>query len=364
MKVLMISADSSVAQLDSEARGRMREYAGLVDELHVVVANVAGEARGCGQEHHEGALHVYPTCSRSRIARTWDAYRRTSSIINDRGWTAARDVLVTTQDSFELGLVGVLLRAKFKFKLQVQCHVDFLSPFFANERLINRVRVLLARFVLRRADAIRVVSERIAASVVAGGIAPREKISVLPMWVDVEAVRAAATHDLHAQFPEFKKIILMASRLTNEKQTLWACRALQDLCTREQLGIVVLGDGPERVALTALPQVRTLGWVNDIAPYLKGADIFVNVSLYEGYGRTLVQAAASGTPTVTTDVGVARELFERQAIVPVGDAAELQAAAEKMLATAVTPAKPSIASRDEFLQLMRTTWKRALGVLW
>lgn len=355
----MISADTSVAQLDSEARGRMREYAGLVDELHVVVANVAGEQHGCGQEHHEGALHVYPTCSRSRIARTWDAYRRTASIINDRGWSAARDVLVTTQDPFELGLVGVLLRAKFKLKLQAQCHVDFLSPFFANERMINRVRVLLARFVLRRADAIRVVSERIATSITAASIAPREKISVLPMWVDVEAVRTAAAHDLHTQFPEFKKIILMASRLTHEKQTLWACRALQDLCTREQLGIVVLGDGPERVALTALPHVRTLGWVSDIAPYLKGTDMFVNASLYEGYGRTLVQAAAAGTPTVTTDVGVARELFDAHAIVSVGDATELVVAIEKNLASAAISLAPRLLTHDTFSEQMQVQWERA-----
>lgn len=357
MKVLMISGDSSIARVDSEARGRMREYSAFVEELHVVVANAASEKHGCGQEHHEGCLHVYPTCSRWLLARPFDAFSRAKQVIAERGWSGAPDVLVTTQDPFELGVVGALLCKEFRLKFQPQIHVDFLSPFFSAESILNRVRAVSARYVLRRAERIRVVSERIAASLVAAHIAPRKKIDVLPIWVDCNAVRVAPTHDFRTQFSEFKKIILMASRLTHEKQTLWACAALRDVCERTGAGIIVLGDGPELAALASMPHVRTLGWVGDTAPYLKGTDLFVNASLYEGYGRTLVQAAAAGTQTITTDVGVAREYFASEAIASVGDGVALAGAVEHALTTDLPkPTAPSQISKEGYLKKMASTW--------
>ena len=37
------------------------------------------------------------------------------------------------------------------------------------------------------------------------------------------------------------------------------------------------------------------------------ADLVLAPSLYEGYGMVVVEALASGTPVISTDVGVARE---------------------------------------------------------
>ena len=42
--------------------------------------------------------------------------------------------------------------------------------------------------------------------------------------------------------------------------------------------------------------------------YYKTADLFLNTSLFEGYGMTLVEARAAGCKVVSTDVGVAREV--------------------------------------------------------
>ena len=158
----MISLDQSILSVSSEARERMRAYAGLTDELHVIVANMHSR----GQEHHEGALHVYPTNSSGAVRRVWDTFTRARAVMTERTLSGA-DVLLTTQEPFEIGLVGVLLRNKFRVKLQVQCHVDFLNPYFFREKILNMVRGVIALQVLRRADGIRVVSERIKSSILA-----------------------------------------------------------------------------------------------------------------------------------------------------------------------------------------------------
>ncbi len=44
--------------------------------------------------------------------------------------------------------------------------------------------------------------------------------------------------------------------------------------------------------------------------YLKTADIFLNTSLYEGYGLSIVEAAAAGLAIVTSNVGITPEIIE------------------------------------------------------
>jgi len=43
----------------------------------------------------------------------------------------------------------------------LQIHTDIMSPYFARESVLNRARVQIAKFLIPRADAIRVVSPRI-----------------------------------------------------------------------------------------------------------------------------------------------------------------------------------------------------------
>lgn len=74
-------------------------------------------------------------------------------------------------------------------------------------------------------------------------------------------------------------------------------------------------------------RMHLLGWRDDVARILRGADVLVHPARQEPLGRVLLEAAASGLPVVATDVGGTREIFpsnETGAIlVPAGDAAAL-----------------------------------------
>ena len=63
------------------------------------------------------------------------------------------------------------------------------------------------------------------------------------------------------------------------------------------------------------------GWSDDIVSYYKTADLFLLTSDYEGYGMTLIEAAAAGCPIVTTDVGAVGEIITKDnaLVCPVGD---------------------------------------------
>lgn len=352
----MLSTDMHILEIGSPVYVRMREYAGLAEELHIVVLC----AKKSGVELHDGNLHIYPTNSEKKLQRLFDAYKIAANIIETRNLNED-DSLISCQDPFELGMIGLRLKKRFGLRLQLQVHTDFANKFFIAESLKNKARRAIAWRTLARADGIRVVSERIKTSLL-----PRidkNKITVLPIFVDIEAIRATDAIDLHSRFPQFKKIILMASRLTHEKQVVWACAALGAVVEKHpDLGIVILGDGPERAALEQISYVRVAGWAENVVAYMKGADLFLNTSLYEGYGRTLVEAAASGVPVITTNVGVAPEIFENGSIIEPTDAGALGDAVVAMIEGLIIPAQPRlpVTTKAEYSQAYLIAWQSCL----
>lgn len=357
----MLSTDTSILEIGSVVYKRMREYAGLVDELHIIILC----RKKSGVELHDGNLHVYPTNSEKKIGRLIDAYNKAAEIIETRDFHEA-DSLVTCQDPFELGYVGVRLKKRFGLKVQLQVHVDFANNFFSRESLKNRFRAQLAWLNISRVDGVRVVSDRILKSLLEKSHKNIEakKISVLPIFVDVEHIKNAERVDLKKIFPGFEFYIVMVSRLTHEKQVVWAAEAVKKIReTHPKVALVIVGDGPLRSELEVFGFVKIAGWVKDPSGYLKGADLFLNTSLYEGYGRTLIEAAAAGVPIVTSDVGIAQEVVEENGIiVPVADSEALCAAVLSVVDGTFKFSESLVQtqSKEDFLSEMVAGWESCL----
>ena len=175
----MISTDKKILEQGSSVQKRMQEYGSLVDELDIIVCAKNGK-----QIVLDNNVQVFPTNSKSKIFYFWDAVRVAKKNIQS-------DVdLVTTQDPFEIGLAGWMISKRLKAKLQLQIHTDFLSPHFISGSLKNRIRVILAKFLLPKADSIRVVSERIKQSLTTYNLR-LTTVSVLPIFVDVEKIKSS-----------------------------------------------------------------------------------------------------------------------------------------------------------------------------
>ncbi|MBI2476417.1 MAG: glycosyltransferase [Candidatus Taylorbacteria bacterium] len=315
MKVLSIGSDRKLFEEGSAVRARLVEYASLFDELHLIVFSRRTQLTTDNLQLTTNCW-VYPTNSWSRWFYIFDAIRIGIRIVRSQkskvnGW------VVSAQDPFETGLVVYRLARRFRLPLHIQIHTDFLSPYFAPLSMLNRLRVFIASRVLPRANAIRVVSERIKNSLskVNGQMS---NVSVLPIWSDLTKFQETPpSFDLKQKYPQWSFIILAAARLSPEKNVGFALRILSELLKKyPKVGLVIVGDGPLGESLKF--KVKSLkleehiafeGWQDNLASYYKTANLFLQTSLYEGYGLSLLEALASGCPAVSSDVGIAPELL-------------------------------------------------------
>jgi glycosyltransferase involved in cell wall biosynthesis len=309
MKLLMISTDRKIFEKGSPVALRQIERARDLEELHIIVFT----DRSCAEMNLATNVWIYPTRSLSKWSYVFGAIRLGRFIIPRRKIDA-----ITCQDPFLTAMAGASLKKQFGLPLEIQIHTDIGSPYFTYT-LGNRMRKMLALSYLPKADTIRAVSEKIRSYVIGGLGVAVEKVSVRPIPVDTGRIAIASiTVDLHTKYPKFSKIVLMASRLEREKNIPLALTAWSAvLKSFPSAGLIIVGSGSQEGKIRAL--VNRLGvtdsvvlepWVDSttLASYYKTADLFLNTSLYEGYGMTLAEAHAAGCAIVSTDVGIAREV--------------------------------------------------------
>lgn len=304
MRVLQIGSDRSkrgVLYPGSAGFKRQEAYAKRFGGLDIIGFSVRSDgARG----EHAGPLHVYPTRSLSRFLYGFDALRIARRL--------PRPDVVSAQDPFETGVLGWLVARLKHAPLHVQVHTDFLSPEYVRHSLLNRLRVLVAGFVVRRAAHIRVVSEKIKTGIEAR-YRLRGDVSVLPIFVDGKAVRSASADvSLLSRFATYSSRLLVVSRLEPEKNVALALRSFAESAPSESC-LIVVGDGNQRSALEQTAKDSGIAdrvffeGEKDAFPYYKTADLVLVPSLYEGYGLVTIEALMAGKPVLSTDVGVARE---------------------------------------------------------
>jgi glycosyltransferase involved in cell wall biosynthesis len=94
-------------------------------------------------------------------------------------------------------------------------------------------------------------------------------------------------------------------------------------------GLVIVGDGPMKNRLARFAWWKGVSnnvafepWQNDLVSYYKTANLFLQTSVFEGFGLALLEAVASGLPSVSSDVGIAPELLNHKGhtfVCPVND---------------------------------------------
>ena len=145
---------------------------------------------------------------------------------------------------------------------------------------------------------------------------PGERIRVHHTGVDLDRFRPdAAAAAPRAAGPV---LITVASLIARKGQDL----ALAALALLPEATLILVGEGPDRGRLERLARslgiesrVRFLGaHPHDALPgLLAAADVMVLPTVSEGLANAWVEALASGTPVVTSDVGGAREVIDRPA---------------------------------------------------
>lgn len=325
MRVLTIGSDPSVFIAESPARMRMHSYAVAIKELHIL-----SSAPKDAKERQEGNLFVHPMYG-GKLFRVFRFAHRARALIKKY------DIqVVSAQDPFEHGLIALRAIRGTNAKLHVQVHTDFLSPWFIKSSslrmsFLNRYRRRIADRVLPVADGIRVVSERVKKSLVERYGSRISEPSVIPIAVSTD-VPACVPLPKHS----FNFALIAVGRLEPEKRIEDILVAMKLLAKKyPMIGLVIVGEGRERRGLEQM--VRSLGLKKHIMflgaradawGLMQGAQAFIQASAYEGYGRTLIEAALARVPIITTDVGIVGEVFkshEDVLVAPVADPKELSA---------------------------------------
>lgn len=292
LKVLMIGSDRKLFDESSAVSERIKSYGGLVRELHVIV--LTRSSSGYKERQLSQNVWIYPTNSSTRWFYSYDAERIGKILVKTKNFVRGQSV-ITTQDPFECGLAGLKIKKRWRLPLEVQVHTDPNSPYFRG--FLNFIRKIIAKKVLAGADSVR-------------------DVKTLPIYVDIDKIEnAPISFDLHTRYP-WRFILLAVSRLSPEKNLPLALKVLALVRNKfPNTGLVVVGSGREEGRLKNLVKklkldgvVEFVGWQTDLASYYKTANVFLQTSLFEGYGMALVEAGLSGLPVVTTPVGIAREL--------------------------------------------------------
>lgn len=305
MRVLQIGADRSkrgILYPESPAVARQRAYGEHFDALDIIGFSVRGDRRTAFEVSDK--VHVYPTNSISKLFYGIDTIRIAR--------TLPQFDVISVQDPFEAGLLGLLLSRIFRVPLHIQVHTDVFDTAYRTHSFINRMRAEIARIVLVRAVRIRVVSRRIADSI-KSQTETKAPITVLPIFADTARLRENVHHvGLEVRFSQFKTKLLVVSRLEAEKDVALALRSFAHAAP-EDACLIVVGDGSERTMLTRLAENLNIqdrvffeGEKSGLE-YYPFADLVLVTSRYEGYGLVIIEALAAGKPVLSTDVGVARD---------------------------------------------------------
>ncbi len=284
----------------------------------------------------------------SQFLRLWKSARR--AFIEDKF------DIVTVQDTAYLALLAYLVARRFHASLEVQVH--------GFEKL-HCIRKMIAGFVLRRADKVRVVSQRLMQLAVDFG-ASAEKVYVLPVYTQTTSTPLAPLGVLplrkggEAEGNAFT--FLTVGRLVPVKNIAMQIRALARI-VREfpQARLRIVGSGILEWWLKS--QVKSLksenrvvfeGQQKDLALFYEEADAFLLTSDSEGWGVAVVEAAAYGLPIIMTDVGCAGEFIqngENGIVIPIGGEGELAAAMERFIVDEPLRVRLGEAARASFFAL-------------
>ena len=178
----------------------------------------------------------------------------------------------------------------------------------ARSRTRGRLRGLVARLGLSAASAVIVPTVELrdlVASRVGGA-----KVHLVPNGVSTRRFHPGAGP------ADARPALLYVGRLSAEKSLGTLLEAAAKLRARLDLGVVMVGEGPERPALEA--QGRALGIPLEFVPFVDHRELprlyarahaFVLPSLTEGHPKVLLEAMACGVPCVASNVGGSRAIL-------------------------------------------------------
>jgi glycosyltransferase involved in cell wall biosynthesis len=231
------------------------------------------------------------------------------------------DVLHThTAKAGAVGRVAALLSGSARPPVVIHTfHGHVLRGYFTpgRARAFQRVEQTLGR----SSDALIAVSPQVRDDLVELNVAPKGKIAVIRLGLDLErrvstqpGARAAVRAELG--LPDEAFLISWLGRMTEIKRADDLLAAFALMRSRGvDAYLALIGDGPLRKSLEAtahrlgvVDRTRFVGFRQSVAEFYAAADVVALTSANEGTPVTVIESLAAGCPVVATDVGGVRDV--------------------------------------------------------
>ena len=327
--ILSIGRDSTICEIGSQLHTRATEY----DKYHTFTTLVMnpGKEKSVQVGNSRAVLVGGSNIITAFLKTFFSAFREAKKNQFD---------LVTTQDVLYAGLVGLFIAKVFKIPLYVQVHGDHLDNerwFKSKVGKFNRLMNVVGKYILKRGDQVRAVSERLRKQLISNYNLDPEKIISIPIGTDL--AKFAPNENVKRQ-----KTIAFAQRLILEKCPFLLVAVTSRILKKyPDVNVSIAGDGVLRGEMEEmyrksglLSRVNFLGMVDhqSLVSLYQSSFCYLHTADWEGWGMPMIEAMATGCPVVTTDTGCAGEAIrhnETGLVTSINDEDALVAEVERLL---------------------------------
>ena len=201
----------------------------------------------------------------------------------------------------------------------------------------------ITKFSIEKSDRITAVSEHLQQETVTAFGCTGCTVEVIHNFIDpVVYDRARYPGALSGMVAAPGKVLMHISNFRAVKRTVDVIRIFAKVSAALESTLVMVGDGPDRGLaqdeareLGVADRVQFLGRIDNVAPLLSSADLFLLPSDNESFGLSALEALACGVPVVASNAGGIPEVIVdgvTGALRPVGDIDGMAAAAIEILA--------------------------------
>jgi glycosyltransferase involved in cell wall biosynthesis len=208
--------------------------------------------------------------------------------------------------------LGILLRKPSLIKLASSGEGGDIER--ARKTLWGRIFLYMAK----KASRIIIVSRTVEEELIAASV-DHAKLCPISNGVDLNEYNHREEQSQARKALEIpdRKTIIYTGRLSPEKGVDFLVRSFARVQRSLNCQLVIIADGPEKKYIMHLidrfevsDAVLLIPTVDDVASYLKAADLFILPSRFEGLSNALLEAMACSVPIISTRVGGSIDLIK------------------------------------------------------
>ena len=176
----------------------------------------------------------------------------------------------------------------------------------------------ITKFSIEKSDRITAVSQYLKDETIRAFGCAGCDVDVIHNFVDPTVYdRTRWGPGLRDSFTDGAPVLMHISNFRAVKRVVDVIRIFARVRASGPAKLIMVGDGPDRTeaeeevrALNVHHDVRFLGRIENVAPLLAAADLFLLPSESESFGLSALEALASGVPVVATNVGGLPEVVQ------------------------------------------------------